>query len=226
MVAVTGDIHGDFERFNKNDVKKLKKGDTLIVCGDFGLVWDGSAEEEKKLKALGKRKYQTLFLDGVHENFELLKSYPVTGFMGGKARVINKNLVHLMRGEVYTIEDRTFFCMGGGTSADKDFRMKNNTWWEEEAPSEEELDNGTKNLEKHNNFVNYVITFEAPAKLKRILSMSYDGSGGDDISNLNTYLERINGNITFDRWYFGCHHLDKVITPMHSCVYGELVEIK
>ncbi len=44
MVYVTGDMHGDFERFKLPAMKKLKKGDTLIICGDFGFLWDGSKE--------------------------------------------------------------------------------------------------------------------------------------------------------------------------------------
>ena len=42
MIYVTGDIHGDMSRFQVPAVKKLKEKDVLIVCGDFGFVWDGS----------------------------------------------------------------------------------------------------------------------------------------------------------------------------------------
>ncbi len=56
MVYVTGDMHGDFERFKLPAMKKLKKGDTLIICGDFGFLWDGSKEEEKILEKLSEKK--------------------------------------------------------------------------------------------------------------------------------------------------------------------------
>ena len=65
MVYITGDTHGDFERL---DSLRLKKGDTLIICGDFGFIWDGSAREEKILKQLGKKKFNICFIDGTHEN--------------------------------------------------------------------------------------------------------------------------------------------------------------
>ena len=42
MIYFTGDLHGDYDRFKSKELKKLKKGDTLIVCGDFGFLWDGS----------------------------------------------------------------------------------------------------------------------------------------------------------------------------------------
>ena len=42
MIYVTGDTHGDIERFKSSGIHKVKKGDSIIVCGDFGFVWDGS----------------------------------------------------------------------------------------------------------------------------------------------------------------------------------------
>ena len=55
MIYVTGDIHADLDRFKGKEAKKLKKGDTLIVCGDFGFVWDGSKKEQQVLKWIGKQ---------------------------------------------------------------------------------------------------------------------------------------------------------------------------
>ena len=74
MLYVTGDTHGDYERFTSSALKKLKKGDTLFICGDFGFIWDGSKNEEKLLKKIGKLKYNVFFIDGTHENFERLRS--------------------------------------------------------------------------------------------------------------------------------------------------------
>ena len=76
MIYVTGDTHGEICRFHSPEMRKVKKGDTLIVCGDFGFIWDGGKKEEKNLKKLGTRKYNLLFLDGTHENFDLLSRYP------------------------------------------------------------------------------------------------------------------------------------------------------
>ena len=46
MIYVTGDTHGDETRFKQ--FKKLfpKRRDHLLVCGDFGFVWDGSVKEK------------------------------------------------------------------------------------------------------------------------------------------------------------------------------------
>ena len=60
MVYITGDTHGDLSRFETAAAKKLKKGDTLIVLGDFGFVWDGSAAEKNRLQKLGKKKSEQI----------------------------------------------------------------------------------------------------------------------------------------------------------------------
>ena len=38
MIYVTGDTHGEFGRIVEFD-NKLKKGDSVIICGDFGFVF-------------------------------------------------------------------------------------------------------------------------------------------------------------------------------------------
>lgn len=84
MIFVTGDTHGDLHRFDNPVVKKMKKEDTLIICGDFGFIWEGNDQERKILEKLGKKKYQILFVDGAHENFDLLDQYPVEEWHGEK----------------------------------------------------------------------------------------------------------------------------------------------
>ena len=62
MVYVTGDIHGELRRFDTSAIRRLRKGDTLIICGDFGFIWNGGAEEEKILRKLGNKKYNIAFV--------------------------------------------------------------------------------------------------------------------------------------------------------------------
>ena len=45
MVYLTGDTHGDIQRFKQGKLRWLGKKDTVVVLGDFGFVWDGSAAE-------------------------------------------------------------------------------------------------------------------------------------------------------------------------------------
>ena len=113
MIYITGDTHGDIEIFNERRLGHLKKGDTLIVTGDFGFIWDNSKKEIKNLKKLEKKKFDILFVEGAHENFELLKGYEEVPLHGGTAKKIADNVYCLNRGELYSIEDKTIFALGG-----------------------------------------------------------------------------------------------------------------
>ena len=84
-----GDTHGDYRAIHIFRAQKLKRGDTLFICGDFGFIWDGSKNEEKLLKKIGKLKYNVCFIDGTHENFERLRSYEVSEFKGRKKSIIS-----------------------------------------------------------------------------------------------------------------------------------------
>ena len=122
MIYITGDTHGDESRLSTRRLKKLGEGDTLIICGDFGFIWDGSKREQKFLAKLGSRKYNICFIDGAHERFELLNKYPVVQWNKGWARQISGNLMYLMRGQIYEIEGKKIFTMGGGETLEFDLR--------------------------------------------------------------------------------------------------------
>lgn len=224
MIYVTGDMHGEQERFSDPKLKKLKRGDYLIVCGDFGFLWDGSAAERAFIRKLSKKKFTTLFIDGAHENFSVLDSYEVSKWNGGKVHLISDKVIHLMRGQIYEIEDQTIFTMGGGVSSDIDLREENENWSEREVPSREELVEGVDNLEKFDANVDIVITHEPPAKLKEFMTLKDKSEVG--ITGLNTYLEEMSGVVTFSHWYFGSLHIDKYIDKTHACVFRNILDAK
>lgn len=147
MIYVTGDMHGEEERLYSRSMKKLSEGDTLIVCGDFGFVWDGSAKEKKILEYLGSRKYNVCFIDGTHENFDLLEKCRMTVWNGGKVHRVSGNLFHMMRGQIFNIEGYRIFTFGGGESTDREMRTEHISWWKEEMPTPAELEEGAKAID-------------------------------------------------------------------------------
>lgn len=205
MLYVTGDTHGDYERFTSSALKKLKKGDTLFICGDFGFIWDGSKNEEKMLKKIGKLKYNVCFIDGTHENFELLRSYEVSEFKGGKVHHITGNLYHLMRGQVYDFDGVSVFAMGGGESPDIDIRSDLNSWSGDEIPTEAELTEGAQNLKKLGNKVDIIITHEPPMKIKGFLRLK--DKEPVRVTGLNTYFEELGAACEYKHWFFGSMHI-------------------
>jgi predicted phosphodiesterase len=122
MIYITGDTHGDRKRLSRFNLRQLKEGDTLIICGDFGFMWNDTKQEREFLMNLGKRKYNICFIDGTHENFDLLNNYEISQWNGGKVHKIYGNLYHLMRGQIFEIEGQRIFTMGGGESSDIDIR--------------------------------------------------------------------------------------------------------
>ena len=89
--------------------KNLNKQDYLIICGDAGIVWDCQNQDAQVQSILQDLPVTTLFVDGNHENFEALNEYPVEKWHGGKVHFICDDIIHLMRGQVYTIGTQTFF---------------------------------------------------------------------------------------------------------------------
>ncbi len=224
MIYVTGDTHGIASRFDDPRLKKLNRGDTLIVCGDFGFLWNGSKEEMSVLKKLSKKKYNICFVDGTHENFDMLSKLKIKKWNGGKVHHIAANIFHLMRGQVFNIEGTKIFTMGGGESPDIDIRFEMNTWSDMEIPTREELMEGVDNLQKYDGKVDLIITHEPPAKIKDFLLLQ---TGSDaSITAINTYLEDVSRICEFRHWYFGSLHLDKFISTTHISVFNNIINAK
>lgn len=221
MICITGDIHGDISRFKHKNIRKLKKGDFLLVCGDFGFIWDNTPKEVKMLKKIGKMKFTTLFVEGCHENFNLLKHYPEEDFNGGKVNVISGRLMHLKRGSYITLQGHTFFAFGGGQSKDLDLKAENHTWYEEELPSDEEIHEGAINLQKHDNKVDYIITHEPPGTLKEFLDFEIQ-----EQSTMHIFFDAIKNDCTFKMWYFGKTHKNKVIPTKYTSIFDDVITIK
>jgi hypothetical protein len=220
MFYVTGDLHGDLRAFDDRDFRKIRKSDFIVVCGDFGVIWYGDKSEEKACRMLGNCKYGTLFVEGCHENFNLLKEYPVTEWNGGKVQVIHNNLIHLMRGQVYTIGQKKLFTMGGGESIDREMRTPNETWWQEEMPSPDEMEEGIRNLVANDWEVDYIITHEAPYSIKKIFDKSSEEPNG-----LQVYFDYINSKCNYAKWVFGCYHQNKRVSSRHEAVFEGTVRL-
>lgn len=138
-IWVTGDTHGDYSRFCKAPFpiqNEMTRDDYIIICGDFG-IWDDSKSQQYKLDELDARNFTTLFVDGNHENYDMLCTeqykkfmrgeswedadcgdFPIIPKFGGYVQQVRPNIFHLMRGEVYEIHGKKIFVFGGAASHD------------------------------------------------------------------------------------------------------------
>lgn len=214
MFFVTGDTHGrmDVHKLNTRNFpiqKELTRDDYVIVCGDFGFVWNNDKEDNWWQKWLDSRSFTTLFVDGNHENHELLDRYPVSEWNGGKVHFIRPNVIHLMRGQVFDIDGVRFFTMGGAASHDKEYRKEGMSWWAAEMPSAEEYAEAERNLDRVDWKVDYVITHDAPTSVQ-----AYLGAGQYKADELNGFFEKLLDRLEFDTWYFGHYHVDAANIPL------------
>ncbi len=195
-IYLTGDTHQNIKRFtlkNFPEQKDLTKDDYLIVLGDFGMFWNNTTTEQNIRKDLLNKRFSTAFIDGNHENFELIKrlSTPQQMFESEINKVYE--FIHLKRGHTYKIHNKTFFVMGGAESVDKNLRMIGLSYWREELPSKQEMDFGLDQLDRCNWQVDYVLTHDAP---ESIINQIYK-ENTIITSNLPMYLEHIKNKLNF-----------------------------
>lgn len=226
MIYITGDTHGnvDIEKINTTifpEQKKLTQNDFLIICGDVAVCWDGSKFDRYIQKWYADKNFTTLFIDGNHENFDVLNNYPVDVWNGGKVHIINDKLIHLMRGQVFTIEGSKFFTMGGAASHDKIYRKEHISWWSQEMPDDYEYDEALNNLGYNDNKVNFIITHCAPNAVQDII-----GQGRFEHDKLTGFLEIVRSTVEFDHWFMGHYHIDKDISSRYSILYQDVGKIE
>lgn len=223
-IWITGDTHTphDVSKFHEDrfpEQSNLSKDDYMIICGDFGGVWDGGKHDATYLQWYENLPWTTLFVDGNHENFDLLNKFPVVDFCGGNAHKIRDSVYHLMRGEVFQIGDKTIFAMGGAASHDKEFRTPGISWWPEEMPSYEEMLRAGSNLLACGNKVDFVVSHCAPTCIARRINVWY---GTDPLTEWFDHMMRQN---TYKKWFFGHYHVDEDIDSMHTCLYHDIRQI-
>lgn len=246
-IFITGDTHGDFTRFKREiffEQEGLTKEDFLIVCGDFG-IWDDSASEHYWLDWLDEEPFTTLFVSGNHENYELLSTFPVAEWHGGRVQFIRPSVIHLMRGQIYDICGNRFFTMGGARSHDISdgilepddpfyrqkvrrlrargalYRVNHISWWKEELPNKEEYEVALGNLDKVGWSVDYIVTHCCPTGIQDILS-----GGLYQKDPLTDFFEDIRQRCQFKCWFFGHYHDNRPIVGKYALLYEQIIEVE
>ena len=230
MIYGTGDTHTpiDIKKLNSKNFpeeKTMTKNDYVIIMGDFGLWWKNNTDKTEIYWTdwLNNKNFTTLFVDGNHENhFRLLsgmtapeiieanlslpryKEYTIEEKFGGYVGRISDSIYHLRRGEIYIIEGKKFFVMGGAYSIDKINRIEGISWWKEEEPNNKEIYYGLDNLKNHNNQVDYILGHTAPGS---ILEQIYPGVN-EKYDYTSRFFDHIRTLVRYDQFYCGHWHED------------------
>lgn len=250
-VYITGDTHADWmsrlRMASFPEQKEMGKDDYVVVCGDFG-IWDNSKREKHDLDWLEDKPFTTLFVSGNHENYDILDRLPIEEWHGGKVNFIRPSVIHLMRGQIFHIEGKSFFTFGGASShdisdgilnpADPEFKKKKKrldrnpyalyrinhlSWWERELPNKKEMEEGLDNLKKQNNKVDYIITHSPYTSLLQQM----DGESGlYPKDELTDYLQGIRQIVDYKQWFFGHMHFDQNFYCERAiCIYEQIIRI-
>ena len=210
MIYLISDIHGDIEhRGLTNFLEVAKEGDILIILGDTELSFRDTPENRaftEKFLSIGAT---IALVDGNHDNHPYLRSFPEDWAWGAPVFRLSPNIVCLRRGNIYEIEGKKFFIMGGCKSSDK---------WREwgllypfEEPSEEELAHAYESLRNAGNKVDYILTH----KYNKFRPETFDDSPVHKLMKLEKYID---DEVEYKHWYYGHGHRDLEIDEKHTMV--------
>ena len=222
MIYITGDTHGNYNDFmNRIRQHKISKGDIVIVCGDFGFVWD-IPENRWSLTKLTAEPFTIAFVDGNHEDFNLLYTYPVIEWNGGKVHKIADNIYHLMRGQRFIIEGKSFFTMGGAYSTDKARRTEGKSWWKQELPDNNEYKIAEETLKSCGYQADYVLTHTVPQSVIHYLGFVPDMHDAE----LTGYFEWLYGELKFKKWFAGHFHVNQLVKDNVQVLFDDMLPIE
>ena len=213
MIYITGDTHRDFNRLNSLE---CNENDMIIVLGDAGINYFLNDEDKKFKEYLKEFKLKIFCIRGNHEERpENISTYKEVEMFNGKVYIEEDypNLIFAKDGEVYDIDSKKVLVIGGAYSIDKEYRLLyGKSWFKDEQLNEDEMKkifNKVKN--KH---FDIVLSHTCPFKYEpiEVFMTGFDQSKVD--KNMEYFLDKIEENIEYNKWYCGHFHTEKQIDKL------------
>lgn len=202
-----GEKIGELQKY----LNTARDDDLLIVLGDVGLRFRDTDENRAFDEMFLSSKKKIAFLDGNHENFDYIYSFPEEDWCGGRVHRLTENIVHLERGYIYGIDGKSFFVFGGCNSSAKWREL--GLWWSQEAPTEEELARAYSNLRACGYKVDYVLTHK------------YEEGKGTRTEELLSLCRFIDEKVDFKHYYAGHWHTTRREDEKHTFVYDTIIPL-
>lgn len=213
MIFITGDTHRDFSRFYSF---KSKEDDMLIVLGDVGINYYLTEEDKSYKEYLKKLNLKLFCVRGNHEERpENISNYKEVEMFGGKVFIEEEysNLIFAKDGEIYNIDGKKILVIGGAYSVDKQYRLLHGyKWFKDEQLTKKEMDTILDKVKgKH---FDIVLTHTCPYKYepREVFMQGLDQSKVD--KSMEIFLDEIEENISYDKWYCGHYHTEKQIDKL------------
>lgn len=109
------------------------------------------------------------------------------------------------------------------------FRVKKISWWEQELPTEGEMQEGIKNLERENFKVDYVISHCLSSTMQDKLERYFGGGKYGKLYEedvLTEYFDELEDKLQYKHWYCGHYHLNMDVDEKHTVLYEMIVPLQ
>lgn len=173
--------------------------DVIVQVGDFGFGFTYYNEYIEKLtEILEMKNLSLLFIDGNHENFDVLRSYNINEH---SYREVSSRIAHLPRGFRWNWGEASFLALGGAFSIDRSHRVKNSSWWVEEVISEIDSENAIEG-----GHADFMITHDIPSGVDLKLTSNLSRSVTREYEKHRNILRKVVDFVKPDELIGGHYH--------------------
>ena len=128
-----------------------------------------------------------------------------------------------MRGQVYEIEGKTFFTFGGATSNDKAIRIPDFDWFPEEVPSDADIVEANRNLERVGYKVDYIVTHTCDERT--LYYPLIRDARKFHVRPENGTLSYFEEKVDYGHWYFAHFHVDGEVNEKKTVLYERILPV-
>lgn len=174
-IFICGDTHCNLEyTLSMIDVAHDLNSHVILVAGDFG-IWGHIEQGVTFLSEVSARLAKTditlMFVDGNHENHDILAAYQTEYFLrydGVPGLVpIKPNILYIPRGHIFSLGGKTFMGFGGAYSVDRANRILGHSWWAGEEITQAGLETAIHNFKTSGKDVDCILSHEGPLNVAK-----------------------------------------------------------
>lgn len=198
--------------------------------------WYDPARDRYNIRWLAEKPWQTVIIAGNHDDRCVISKMPIVDAFGGQMRqmmfdgIVYPNIFYVDCPGVYSINGRNCLIIPGAESRDiwnlldpdnPDFevqqrmlnknrqwyRIKNWTWWEDEAINVDLCKIVRKDQEWDNQHFDYILTHDSPALFCELFASGHGYREAPTEGEL--YLDELRKELDFDCFLHGHQHINR-----------------
>ena len=101
------------------------------------------------------------------------------------------------------------------------YRVNHISWWEQELPTDREMEEGLTNLAAHGSRVDVIVTHCCASSTQALI-----GGGLYKPDRLTAYLEEVKQSVKFRKWFFGHYHDNRMVSAQEILLYEQIIRIR